>query len=169
MGCFKFLIFNLGFKVLPFFFIFFFYKWQSPLSPRYSSLFHSSDLLFFHISHLKAVVSNNAEEGDDCVQDGQDAQHGLHVSTTLLQNKVDSDRLHHLFLHVYSVSCPWIPLLAALCLAVGDRYFFFLIRRWWCWNLGKRVWGCNRISLKRNNNNNNNNAHLTKGTLFICK
>lgn len=86
-------------------------------------------LPFFHISHLKAVVSNNAEEGDDRVQDGQDAQHGLHVSTALLQNKVDSDRLHHLFLHVYSIPCPWIPLLAALCLAVDDCYFLFLIHR----------------------------------------
>lgn len=81
------------------------------------------------MSHLKTVVPNDAEEGDDCVQDGQDAQHGLHVAAALLQNEVDSDRLRDLFLPVRSVSCPPIPLVAAFCLAVVDRYFLFLIHR----------------------------------------
>lgn len=72
------------------------------------------------MSHLKTVVSNDAEEGDDCVQDGQDAQHGLHVSAALLQYEMDSDRLRNLFLHVHTVSCPPISLVAAPRWAVVD-------------------------------------------------
>lgn len=81
------------------------------------------------LSHLQAVVSNDAEEGDDCVQHGQDAQHGLHVARALLQNEVNSHRLWNLFLHVHSLSSPPIPLPAAFCLAVVDGYFLFLIHR----------------------------------------
>lgn len=39
--------------------------------------------------YLQAVVTNNAEEGDDCVCYGQEMEAWLHVSATLLQNKIN--------------------------------------------------------------------------------
>lgn len=39
--------------------------------------------------YLQAVITNNAEEGDDCVCYSQETERWLHASTALLQNKVD--------------------------------------------------------------------------------
>lgn len=39
-------------------------------------------------AHFQAVVADDAEEGDDGVQHGQDAQRGLHVAAALLQDVV---------------------------------------------------------------------------------
>lgn len=38
----------------------------------------------YYRSHLEAVVSDDAKEGDDGVEDGQDTQRGLHVAAALL-------------------------------------------------------------------------------------
>lgn len=46
--------------------------------------------------HLEAVVADDAEEGDDGVHDGEDAQHGLHVAAALLQDEADGERLQRL-------------------------------------------------------------------------
>lgn len=40
------------------------------------------------LPYFQAVVADDAEEGDDGVQHGQDAQRGLHVAAALLQDVV---------------------------------------------------------------------------------
>ena len=85
------------------------------------------------VAYLQTVVTNDTAEGDDSVEDGQDAQRGLHVPAALLQDKTDGDGLqglpsliHHLLLCLHRVSSQWIPLNAAVGLAAGVHHFPFL-------------------------------------------